>query len=120
MVMALSPEVKKDLPVTEIPQDFSEVSPLVENKSTPGVTSTPTQFKAQVTDDNGKPIITTPQTQVITVQIPADPTVLAQVAKGSTDDSKTWWAAWFLRLIKRALHFGWKVATGGNNGTPAN
>lgn len=119
--MAASPEIKKDLPVTEIPQEISEIPASVENKTMPGVTPTPTHFKAQVNDDSGKPMTQTSQTQAVTIQIPSDPAALAQTAKGSTDDSKTWWAAWFLRLIKRAMHFGWNVVTGGvKNGTPTN
>lgn len=118
--MTVSPEIKNGLPVSEIPQEFPEVPVEVENKSFQPQ-PVPSQFKAQVNDDKGVPLIQTPQNQVVTVEIPTDQATLTSQAKGSTDDSSTWSAAWFLRLIKRALHFGWKIVLGrSQNGTTTN
>lgn len=118
--MTVSPEVKNNLPVSEIPQEFPEVPVEVENKSFQPQ-PVPTQFKAQVVDDKGAPLIQTPQNQVVTVQIPNDQVTLTSLAKGSTEDASTWSAAWFLRLIKKALHFGWNVVIGrSHDGTTAN
>jgi hypothetical protein len=66
-------------------------------------------FKTQVTDDNGQPIIQATPTQVITVQPPSDTATLTQQAKGSTTSGATWIAAFWLRIIKKAIHFGWKL-----------
>jgi hypothetical protein len=71
-------------------------------------------FTGQVMDDNGQPIIQTPPAQVITVNPPADPATLATQAKGPVTSSLTWLAAFWLRVIKRALHFGWRVAEPGS------
>ena len=112
--MAASPEIKNGLPVEHRAEEFPEVPVEVENKSLQPQ-PIPSQFKAQVTDDKGNPLIQTPQTQNVTVTIPTAQEALEKLAKGSTDDSGTWWAAWFLRLIKKAAHFGWRVVTGGTN-----
>lgn len=69
-------------------------------------------FKSQVRDDKGIPIIQTPPAQVITVQPPSSQLILTQQAKGSTTSSFTWLAAFWLRIIKKALHFGWQVVGG--------
>lgn len=67
-------------------------------------------FKSQVSDDKGQPVIKTPPAQVITsISPPSDPQTLASQAKGSTTDSVTWLAAFWLRIIKKAIHFGWKI-----------
>lgn len=67
-------------------------------------------FTAQVRDDSGTPLIQTPPAQVITsVTPPADPATLVQQSKGDTTDTSTWNAALWLRIIKKALHFGWKL-----------
>jgi len=43
------------------------------------------------------------------VQPPYDQATLAKQSKGSVSSSFTWLAAFWLRIIKKALHFGWKV-----------
>ena len=65
-------------------------------------------------DDKGQPIIQTPPTSVVTVQPPYDDATLAAQAKGSVSSSATWLAAFWIRVIKKALHFGWKVVGGSN------
>lgn len=117
--MATSPEIKSETPIVERPEEFSQVPVEVENKSMPGagVTPTPTQFKTQVTDSSGNPLIQTQQNKVVTINLPQNQTVLETEAKGSTEESKTWWAASFIRMVKRALHFGWQIIVGGTNGT---
>jgi len=66
-------------------------------------------FKAQVKDDKGVPLIETPPAQVITITPPASQVVLTSQAKGSITSSLTWLAAFWLRVIKKAIHFGWKI-----------
>lgn len=49
-------------------------------------------------------------TQTIpTLQTPADTTTLTGWSKGSIINSLTWFALFWLRMIKKAIHFGWKI-----------
>lgn len=109
--MAATPEtLKPEVPeVTEHQEEF--VVP--ETLQSSGVKVVQKNFKAQVKDDKGAPIIQTPPTQVITVQPPADSVILAKQAKGSVTSGATWLAAFWLRIIKKALYFGWKIVGGG-------
>lgn len=57
-----------------------------------------------------QPTNTGTPSQQKTVSVPSDDqTVLASQAKGSTNSSVTWLAAYWLRLIKKALLYGWNV-----------
>lgn len=104
--MPLFPEREpKTKPIKEIPE---EISPLtIERKEV--VQPRSTQFTQQVVSDDGQNLISTPQTQTITIQLPADQPQLKQAAKGSINDSLTWFASFWLRIFKKAIHFGWKV-----------
>lgn len=51
-----------------------------------------------------------------TLQTPADTTTLTGWSKGSITNSLTWFALFWLRMIKKAIHFGWKVV-GKSNAT---
>ena len=66
-----TPEQEKPIQIPqeiqEIP-DTPEIPPEIEKG---GVQKKQDDFSAQVTDDKGKPLIQTPQTQSVTVQIPA-------------------------------------------------
>jgi hypothetical protein len=105
-----SPEREKKLSIDEAPEEFPEIPVEVENKHV--VTPTPTQFKGQVTDDKGAPIIQTPQSQAITIELPAEPSDLKATSKGSPDEAITWFAATWVRMFKKALHLGWGVISG--------
>jgi hypothetical protein len=109
--MAVSPEVEPQKKDVEVRPDQMEIPPEVERAT--GVRPTQTQVTTQVTDDQGQPIIQTPQVKPVTIQTPADLAQLAAWAKGSPKESLTWFATFWLRLIKKALHFGWKVVGGG-------
>lgn len=79
-----------------------------------GVASIPTQITAQVTDDKtGQPLMQSPATKTITITIPASPDQLTDWSKGSPSDSLTWLATFWLRIMKKAFHFGWTVLQGG-------
>ncbi len=81
----------------------------------------PSQFKAQVSDDSGKPLIQTPQNQTITIQVPATQSQLEEWSKGNPENAITWFAVFWIRLIKKGLHFSWRMikkitgSGGGNN-----
>ncbi len=87
----------------------SEASPLtIERKEV--VTPVPTQFKAQVTDDKGNPIISTPETEKADIVIPEiNKETLETTIKGDKEESAVWSAAYWLRMFKKAIFFGWKV-----------
>ena len=103
--MAISPEQetqKKDL---ETRPEGMEVSSRIEGVVTP----TSTQVTSQVTDDTGSPLIQTPQAKVVTIQLPSDQDQLTTWSKGSSTNALTWFANFWLRIIKKALHFGWRI-----------
>jgi hypothetical protein len=109
--MAGSPEtLRPEVPVvTEHAEEF--VVP--ETLQNSGIKYVPKTFKAQTKDDKGQPVIQTPPAQVITtVQPPSDTQTLTKESKGNITSSATWLAAFWLRVVKKALHFGWKVVGG--------
>jgi len=106
----LRPEVQEPQ-VQEHAEEFPETIQQIQ-----GVKVVQKNFKAQVKSDQGTPIISTPPAQVITtVQPPADTQTLVQQAKGDTTSSVTWLAAFWLRVIKKAIHFGWKIVGKSDN-----
>lgn len=111
--MAAAPEMERgEFPQIQERQEEFIVDEALKNAGAQVVQKT---FKAQVRDDKGIPLIQTPPAQVITVSPPTDSATLAKQAKGSVSSSLTWLAAFWLRVIKKALHFGWRVV-GGQNG----
>lgn len=107
--MPIVPE-RENPPVPETIQarpDVPEISEKIEKGV--GVTTVPTQFTSQVTDDAGKGLI---QPTATTFQIPTNQTTLVSQSKGPITSSLTWFAAFWLRMIKKALHMGWSVVAG--------
>jgi hypothetical protein len=105
--MAAFPE-REQKPVE---QREEEISPLtIERKEV--VQPVLTQFKSQVKSDQGKPLIQSPATATTTITLPADQNQLTTLAKGSISNSITWFAAFWLRMIKKAIHFGWRIFSG--------
>lgn len=110
--MPIFPEREKRPQVEERPE---EASPLeIEKKEV--VTPVPVQFKKQVTDDKGRPLIQTPATRTVTITLPEEESRLTALAKGSISDSITWFAHFWLRMIKKAIHFGWNLMTSSKRG----
>jgi hypothetical protein len=108
--MAATPEIPRpEIPVIqERAEEFPETIQQIQ-----GAKVVQKTFKAQVKDDKGAPVIQTPPTQIITtVQPPADTQTLTQQSKRDTASSATWLAMFWLRVIKKALHFGWKIIGG--------
>ncbi len=102
--MPIFPE-RESAKIEERPEDISPF--MIERKEF--VTPVPTQFSKQVKGDKGEPLISSPAVSGITIQLPADPAQLVTQSKGSVSDSMTWLATFWLRMIKKALHFGWKI-----------
>lgn len=107
--MAATPETIRP----EVPQiqERQEEFVVPETLQSSGIKVVQKNFKPQqVKDDKGIPLIQTPPVQVITtIQPPSDIATLTQQAKGSKSLSLTWLAAFWLRIIKKALHFGWQI-----------
>ena len=104
--MSLFPE--REPKVKPVEERSEEISPLtIERKEV--IQPTVTQFTKQVTDDNGKPLIQTPDDREIKIELPASPEQLEKVSKGSISDSLTWFAAFWIRIFKKAVHFNWKI-----------
>ena len=111
--MAITPEQEKQTPspesvLKEIPQEPEVPKEIVQE----GVAVRPTQFTAQVVDDTGAPLVQSPATNTITITLPASPQQLSDWSKGSPSLSLTWFASFWLRIIKKALLFGWNVVMG--------
>jgi hypothetical protein len=106
--MPATPEIPKPeiSQVSERQEEF--IVPETLQQST-GIQVVQKNFKAQVNDDHGQPLIQTPPSQVITVTPPADDVTLTDWSKGSTTSSLTWLAAFWIRIIKKAMFFGWKI-----------
>jgi hypothetical protein len=106
--MGLFPE-RETIPKAE--ERPEEISPLtIERKEV--VTPIPTQFTKQVKSDGGQPLIGSLATQKVSIQIPSDQRQLTTLSKGSISDSITWFAAFWIRMIKKATHFGWRIIFG--------
>lgn len=105
--MPATPEVIRP-EIQEINKEAEFVVPETLQQNT-GLQVVQKNFKAQIKDDHGQPLIQTPPTQVITIQPPANGVALADWSKGSTNSSLTWLGAFWLRIIKKALFFGWRV-----------
>jgi hypothetical protein len=100
----------------EVPQ-IQEINKEAEMPASEELISTGSQpviknFNVQVKDDKGQPMIQTPPVQVITVQPPYDDTTLTKQSKGSITSSLTWLSAFWIRVIKKALHYGWQIVSG--------
>jgi len=111
--MGKSPETES-LPFEKRAEDFSEIPVTVENKGVVNpVTAIPSQFTAQVTDDKGNPLIQTPSREEITIEIPGTKEELTALSKGTPDEAIAWFGTFWLRTFKKAVHFGWRVISGG-------
>jgi|EPASupsiteSAE347_1022098.scaffolds.fasta_scaffold00262_49 hypothetical protein len=104
--MSLFPEREPKIkPVEERPE---EISPLtIERKEV--IQPKVTQFTKKVTDDNGKPLVQTPEDKEIKIELPASSEQLEKASKGSADNSLTWFATFWLRVFKKAIRFNWKL-----------
>lgn len=111
--MAATPEVLRPEPQVEDVKEAEFIVP--ETLSQSGVKVVQKNFTAQVKGDNGQPLIQTPPTQVVTVKPPTDDATLTNWSKGSITSSLTWLGMFWMRVIKKAIHFGWQVVGGGGS-----
>jgi hypothetical protein len=110
--MAATPEIPRpgEPQVQEVNKEAEFIVPETLQQS--GVKVVQKNFTAQVKSDKGQPLIQTPPTQVITVTPPADDKTLTDWSKGSVTSSLTWLGMFWIRVVKKAIHFGWQVVTG--------
>ncbi|MCX6705819.1 MAG: hypothetical protein NTV24_01790 [Candidatus Woesebacteria bacterium] len=102
--MPMFPEREKN--VIETPEEASALT--IERKEV--VTPIPITFQKQVKTDSGKPLIeTSPTSEKIKITIPRQPLELEQLSKGSVSDSITWFAAFWIRMIKKAIYYGYRI-----------
>lgn len=106
----------------ETPEDITEhIEDIPEEiEAHEGVKRTVSQFNAKVSDDSGNNLIQSQANQNVTISIPQDDQVLNAQSKGSADDSSTWLAVFFRRLIKKAILYGWKIIRGENKTSESN
>ncbi len=104
--MAATPEIPRGEPQV---QERKEEFVVPETIASTGVKVVQKTFKAQVSDDKGNPVIQTPPTTVISVTPPADPATLTTWSKGDAVSPLTWLGVFWLRILKKAAHFGWTI-----------
>ena len=99
--------------VKEIPQ-APEIPPHIEKA---GVQAVSPQTAQVVTDDSGNIVVEDPleKTDTVVVSVPKSREELEALSKGPVENSITWYALAWLRAIKKALHFGWKLVFGGGD-----
>ena len=105
--MGLLPERE---PVKNKFENPTEVSPLnIERKEV--VTPVPTQFKAKISSDKGEKLVEAVEDKAFKIEIPQTSAeqMTEDVKKGEKEDSKVWSIAYWLRIFKKAVFFGWKV-----------
>jgi hypothetical protein len=111
--MPASPEIERPYEAPVDIKEHAEEFPAETIQQIQGAKVVQKHFTAQVRDDHGTPLIQAPPANVVTtVQPPSDQATLVQQAKGNTSSSATWNAAFWLRVVKRAFHFGWKIIGG--------
>jgi hypothetical protein len=112
--MTATPEAEKpQTPIQEgVVKEVPETPEIPSHLEQQGVAVRPAQVTAQVSDQ-GKPLMQSPATQIVTITIPTTQQQLADWSKGSPGDSLTWFALYWLRMVKKAVHFGWKIISQG-------
>jgi hypothetical protein len=95
--MPVKPEVSKEKPET------AEVPPYIEREGSP-VTQAPTIQTVTTIQDDQKKV-----SPAVSIQIPSTQEQLEEWSHGSPKNALTWFATFWLRLIKKALHFGWRI-----------
>lgn len=74
-----------------------------------GVPSATTPTPSQATDDTSTQDDQAQATQGVSIQIPTSQDELENWSHGAPTNALTWFANFWLRLIKKALHFGWRI-----------
>lgn len=67
----------------------------------------------QPVDDSNVTDGLTPPPPTISIQLPADPQQLLDWSHQKPDNAVVWFALFWIRLMRKAAHFGWKMLTKG-------
>lgn len=104
--MAISPERELHQP----PEGVKEVPETLPSRlEKGGVRVRQSQFTAQVHDKWGQPLIQSQATRIVSIQLPSDKISLTSWSRGPVSQSLTWFANFWLRMLKKAVHFGWEI-----------
>lgn len=105
--MGLLPEREPAKNKYENPEEISPLS--IEKKEV--ITPIPTQFKAKVTDDSGQNLTQTSDDTNFKITIPqkSKDQMEKDIKGGDKEESHVWSVAYWLRIFKKAIFFGWKV-----------
>lgn len=111
--MTTTPEIKPN--IAEVPQGQTEVGEAVKEAPTPFETNiqpSPGPFTVQPSPQQAQTqAVPVDDSNVVTITVPATPQQLEDWAKGPTDNSLTWLAFYWIRMIKKALLHGYRVMT---------
>lgn len=105
--MVATPETLNPEPPQVVERQEEFIVP--ETLQNSGVKVVQKNFKAQVKNNQGQSVISTPPAQVISITPPSDDATLLAWSKGDTASGLTWLAAFWIRIIKKAVLFGWQV-----------
>lgn len=91
-----TPVQKEQAPITEVREEAT--------------TLTPSQITQQADDaTQQQPVQDDTATPVITITVPATTQQLEDWAKGPAENTLTWIAFYWIRMIKKAILHGWRV-----------
>jgi len=114
--MTITPELEppNTQPKPETPTQQGEPPKEMPAVEEHGVTHTPGQLVAQALQDAGNQQQSQTQSpQVVTITVPATTQQLDDWSKGSPDNSITWLAFYWIRMVKKAFFHGYRVITQG-------
>lgn len=100
--MARSPEIEP--PLVKKEEEFQ-----VQGLEEAGIRAVEREFKTPLKNDKGQVIVSAPDETAVSITIPERQEALVSAAKGSVEESSTWWAAAWLRAIKKAIRAGWNL-----------
>lgn len=103
----IKPIVEAPQPPVEIGEGPKETPAPVERQIQPS----PGPFQAQPAPAPQPAAVSDDNTNVVSITVPATPQQLEDWAKGSPDNSLTWMAFYWIRMIKKALMHGYRVMT---------
>ncbi len=117
--MTISPEIRAEIPgISHVPESLTVTESMTES-GIEAVPSQPSQTPVPDPTQSGvAPVAVVPSdmaTPAPTFTVPADQTVFQTYTKGNISDSKTWFGYYWIRMIKKALHLGWRVVIGQQN-----
>ena len=97
-------------PVKNKYENIDEASPL-NIERTEVITPVPTHFKVNIADDNGQNLTQSTDDTKYKIVIPqkSKDQMEKDIKDGNKEDSKIWSIAYWLRIFKKAIFFGWKV-----------